>query len=73
MHFCKANDGCVGDEFFLKRLTDEEQKVLDELNTVFSELSVDEAVDVQPAIDRDDQLKAIEERMKKLQVLMQKI
>lgn len=73
MHFCKANDGCCGEEFFLKRLTDKEQKILDELNSVFSELSTNESVDTQPAIDRAEELKAIEGRMEKLKLLMQRM
>jgi hypothetical protein len=73
MHFCKTNDGCCGDEFALQRLTDEEQRVLDELNSVFSSLSTDETVNVQPAFDREEKLKAIEDRMAKLNLLLQKM
>lgn len=73
MHFCKANDGCCGEEFFLKQLTDKEQRILDELNSVFSELSKNESADTQPAIDRAEELKAIEDRMEKLKVLMKQM
>lgn len=73
MHFCHANDGCCGEKFTLKKLTNEEQKVLDELNSVFSELSVNEEAEAQPVFDRDEKLKAIEERMEKLKLLMQRM
>jgi hypothetical protein len=73
MHFCQANDGCCGEKFSLKRLTDQEQRILDELNSVFSELSVNEAAETQPALDKAEELKAIEERMEKLKLLMQRM
>lgn len=75
MHFCKANDGCCGDAFHLKRLTDKEQKIHDELNSVFSQLSStsERFVDPQPVLDRAEELKAIEDRMEKLKVLMKKM
>lgn len=73
MHFCKANDGCCGEEFTLTKLTEEEQKVLDALNSVFSQLSVDPTVETQQAIDKDKALKAIEDRMEKLEKLMQRL
>lgn len=78
MHFCKANDACCGDSFELTRLTNEEKKILDELNSVFSTLSVDEPeaareVKAHQAIEKDEQLKAIQERMEKLKILMEKM
>ena len=40
MHFCEANDGCTGSSFKLKRLTDEEQEIQDELNSIFDKPKV---------------------------------
>jgi hypothetical protein len=73
MHFCKANDGCCGEEFELQRLTDEEKKILDELNSVLRQHNDEETVDVKPVIDRHEELKLIEDRMAKLELLMQKV
>lgn len=73
MHFAKANKACCGDDFTLQRLTTEEQKIMDELNSVFSQLSVDEDADAEPVFVRDEALKAIEERMKKVQELMKEM
>ena len=73
MHFCKANDVCCGENFELTQLTEEEQRIMDEVNNVFVELSINDQADAQPAIDRDEKLKAIEDRMKKLQELMRQM
>ncbi|CRK88261.1 CLUMA_CG002041, isoform A [Clunio marinus] len=75
MHFCKANNSCCGDAFQLKRLTDEEQKILDELNTVFTDLSIDgeNEVAANSAIEKDEKLKAIKDRMEKLKELMKEM
>ena len=34
MHFCKANNGCTGSPFELQRLTDEEQEIQNQLNSI---------------------------------------
>lgn len=73
MHFCRANGACCGDDFSLTRLTEKEQRTLDELNSVFSQLSVDDATDTTPAIDKAEELKAIEDRMLKLKELMKRL
>lgn len=73
MHFCKANDACCGDKFELNKLTDKERRILSELNKVFDDLSIDDQTDTQPAIERAEDLKAIEERMKKLERLLQRM
>lgn len=71
MHFCKANDGVCGEEFSLARLTADEQRIQDELNTVFSHLS--DNTEPVPTIDRAEALKAIEDRMKMLTELMKRM
>lgn len=73
MHFCKANDACCGETFSLSKLTEEEQQVLNQLNTVFSDLSVNAEADAQPAIDRDLDLQAIYDRMKKVEQLIKRM
>lgn len=73
MHFCKANHGCVGEEFALSKLTEEEKKLLAELNEVFAQLNVDEGANAQPAYERGEGLKAIQDRMLKVQKLMQEM
>lgn len=73
MHFCKANQGVCGEEFILNRLTEDEQRILKELNSVFSELSVDSAADAAPVFQRDEALKKIEDRMEKLKELMKQM
>jgi anion-transporting ArsA/GET3 family ATPase len=70
MHFCKANDGCCGEQFKLKRLTDAEQKTLDQLNSVFSKLSIDEKAVVHPQANNEEKLKKIKERLAKLELLI---
>lgn len=73
MHFCQANDACCGEKFYLNKLTEEEQQVLDQLNSVFSELSVDAQAETQPAIDKAQDLQAIYDRMEKLEKLMKRM
>lgn len=73
MHFCKANDACCGETFSLNKLTEEEQQVLNQLNTVFSDLSVNAEAEVQPAIDRAEDLQAIYDRMQKVEQLMRRM
>lgn len=73
MHFAKANKACCGDDFTLQRLTAEEQKTLDELNSVFSQLSVDEDANAEPAVVRNEALEAIKDRMKKLEELVKEM
>lgn len=70
MHFCKANNACCGEEFKLTRLTEEEERIMSQLNAVFDELSVNENAEAQPAIDRAEDLKAIYDRLEKVKELM---
>lgn len=73
MHFCKANDACCGEDFALTRLTEEEEEVLSKLNSVFDQLADNNQAEAQAAIDRAEDLKAIEDRMNKLQELMRRM
>lgn len=72
MHFCKANDGCCGEPFSLTRLTQEEQKVQEELNSIFAQESIDEEMEMR-AIEKGNELQAIQERLEKVKKLVEKM
>lgn len=72
MHFCKANDGCCGESFSLTRLTQEEQKVQEELNSIFAQESMDEEMEMR-AIEKGNELQAIQDRLEKVKMLVEKM
>lgn len=69
MHFCKANNAYCGESFSLKKLTDEEQKRLHELNEVVVEAGAEDAETVEKD-SRNDDLKAIKDRLDKIKLLI---
>lgn len=72
MHFCKANDGCCGEKFTLTRLTEEELRVQEELNSIFALESMDEETEL-VAIEKGNQIEKIHDRMEKLNQLLKKM
>lgn len=75
IHFCKANGAFCGEPFSLKKLTYEEENLLQDLNNFVAQLTVTESADDLrlPEIEKNEKLKVLEERMAKLQMLMQKV
>lgn len=66
LHFCKANDACCGESFTLQKLTDEESKQLEKLNSVF----VPEAAsNVFEEKSQSQTLQAIKDRLMKVNIL----
>lgn len=73
MHFCKANEACCGEDFNLARMTDEEQKIHNELNRILLELRENPEADAAPALDKAEALKVLEDRMVKVNELMKRM
>lgn len=70
IQFCQDNKACVGERFRVKRMTDQEEKLVCMLTRT---LNVAEEPEEQPdeiaLKDRNDDLKALEERLKKVKLL----
>lgn len=73
IHFCKDNNACVGERFRVKRMTDHEEKLVCLLTKTLNvaENPADQVEEVNAIVkrDRDDELKALEERLMKVRLL----
>lgn len=72
IHFCKDNNACVGERFRVKRMTDEEEKLACLLTTTLNVAEIPEdqhEVDEIAKRNRDDERKALEERLMKVRLL----
>ena len=73
LHFCKANEACCGEAFTLSRLTDEEQEIQNQLNSILVNDSEKGAMTVEADTNQYEALAAINDRMLKLEELMKKM
>ena len=73
LHFCKANEACCGEAFTLSRLTDEEQEIQNQLNSVLVNDSGKIVMTAEADTNQNEALTAINDRMLKLEELMKKM
>ena len=73
LHFCKANEACCGEAFTLSRLTDEEQDIQNQLNSILVNDSGKVEMTAEAGTNQHEALAAINDRMLKLEELLKKM
>ncbi|CAO1430032.1 unnamed protein product [Diamesa tonsa] len=71
IHFCKDNKACVGERFRVKKMTDQEETLVLMLTKTLNvaDNPADEEANEVVRKNREDELKALEERLKKVKLL----